>query len=761
MNAEKLKSISQYVKKYEPIRFQQFITLMDGKLNSTPRHENQKLFNTKNFAFLSLAKRSGHFTSFQFGSSSKRYADKSFELAASIDERKEDVHSAGFSSKGEGGFFTMSLCVAYDWSHGDWTEDQKREIADKIITAYTNRDKEGKIGGRQKLGMNMIAHSYQTGITGIALYGDTFLGKDKLINEMVDDVQSIWLDRILKLAENYAGYPDGMAGWSEGASYMKSASFSIAWMAAALSPALQRNLNAEFNFIKTFPLYLFFYSNPLAIQGPEYKNHFMQRNGAVSISTFNENMTLQQFLCTTSMIKEKDPKLAGFYRWILSKSYAKFPDLEMPAYNDPEINDLFFSFIFGIKDVAAISPEDANIKHAYRFGYGDVSIRSSFTPQATKLTFWTPSFYGFRHGTNNTTALFFHKYGELSTKAGISKSDSDLPKGGSQSVLGHNSAAFYNGKNHTYGYKRKSNDFAETWNHKDNKPGGKNELGLILAQSFNHGTYDFISFDYTPSYKRVNFLAKGIRKVLYLHDPASPNYKDNEFVLLYDYSHITDSLHQRRFLFSANEKPEVLAGEWNSPSTGQFTVSSEKTLRFQTNFANTHGAMLLKRLYPAAKNVSYSMVGDEAGDYWFRDASGKDLTKRKVVSDWAGYWAMKYRFEMHDKSKKPKAEFLTLFQIGDSNTLVKMQPAELIKLSTHFGVVIGSDRVAFVNRKNLLVKNIKYTLKDSGKRLHVITGLANGRYAIRVDNKPLETVKTNDHTLSFYATGTSFSVKMN
>ncbi|MEL6823828.1 MAG: hypothetical protein AAFP70_18890 [Calditrichota bacterium] len=207
LNQEKLESVAKYVGKYEAARFQRFITLMDGKMSLMPRNENEVLFNTKNFAFLALAKNSGHFDRFQFGSSAKAYADKSFALAQTIEEKAEAVHSASFSSKSEGGFFTMALCVAYDWAHGSWSEAQKREIAQKIIESYHNRDKEAKVDHRQKLGMNMVAHSYQTGITGIALHGESFLGQDALIAEMVGDVQTIWFDRILKLAENYAGYP--------------------------------------------------------------------------------------------------------------------------------------------------------------------------------------------------------------------------------------------------------------------------------------------------------------------------------------------------------------------------------------------------------------------------------------------------------------------------------------------------------------------------------------------------------------------------
>ncbi|MEL6823508.1 MAG: hypothetical protein AAFP70_17250, partial [Calditrichota bacterium] len=343
-------------------------------------------------------------------------------------------------------------------------------------------------------------------------------------------------------------------------------------------------------------------------------------------------------------------------------------------------------------------------------------------------------------------------------KAGISKGDSKLPKGGSQSVLGHNSAAFYNGKNHTYGYKRKTNDFAETWNHKDNQPGGRNELGVILAKSFNHGTYDFVSYDYTQSYKRVSFLERGLRKVMYLHDPASPNYENNEFVLLYDYSHVDDKINQRRFLFSANDMPQVVNGSWSSPKPGYRTAASDKTIRFQTTFSNTHGAMFLKRLYPSADEVSYNMVGDEEGEFWFRDASGKDLTRRKVVSDWAGYWAMKYRFEMHHETDALKTEFLTLFQIGDNNTLKEMTASNLITLNTHFGVEIGSNRVAFINRGDRMVRTLKYTLSNNDQRLHIVTGLINGQYEIRSGKNVVTTMKTTDHTLSFQASGTKFTI---
>ena len=445
---ESLGAVRDYIDRYEAANFQHYLGRVDSAFAESPSNKsrNYLLLDANNFAFLSYAVSSGLFSNYQFAYSGKEYAEKAYAHAEEIARRMEkkfveQSHAAILNSSSQGGYLNLALGVVYDWCYGYLSLSQKRVIADALIANYRNREKDINPGGKVKLGLTISAKCHDVGVGGLTLWGDD-LGSDyeAVVQEMLNGVEWLWLNRVLRMGEQLF---EGTAGWSEGANYFGGGAINIIWFTAAMSSALGQNFFAEMNWLRDIPKYLYFYVYPMRIEG-ERRGFFEQRNDAVDLREWDSSGTLLRISAITGLIRSEDPASAGFYRWIMEDSEYKFTQQSLDEYK-PRLFWLFYKFLWGFKDVEKRTPEQVGLKTAYRFGLGDVILRSDLTTQnATKINFYTPTYHLARHYHKDNSSFVIFKYGLLALDAGVTKGSGDLPKSErSNTPIYHNLLAMY------------------------------------------------------------------------------------------------------------------------------------------------------------------------------------------------------------------------------------------------------------------------------------------------------------------------------
>jgi hypothetical protein len=220
-------------------------------------------------------------------------------------------------SGSQGGYINLALGVVYDWCYEYLSLSQKQTIADALIFSFKNRDKEINPGRKTKLGLTLTSRCHDVGVGGLVLWGDP-LGSQykKIVQEMLDSIQWLWMDRVLLMGEHLF---ENTAGWGEGANYFNGGATTIIWFTAAISTATGNNLFTKLNWLHDIPKYLYFYVFPMYIRG-EKEGFFEQRNDAVDLGKWGGIATLQRISSITGLIKSNSPDYAGFYRWILEDS---------------------------------------------------------------------------------------------------------------------------------------------------------------------------------------------------------------------------------------------------------------------------------------------------------------------------------------------------------------------------------------------------------------------------------------------------------
>lgn len=764
---ESLKDIKNYIDRYEGDNFQKFISDVDMAFSLAPseKERNYLLLDANSFAFLSYAVSSGMFSNYQFMRSAEDYARKAYDHAVEIDKRrrsgmKEQSHAASFASNEQGGYINLALGVVYDWCYEYLSLSQKQFIADALIYSYQNRDRDTNRGEYIKLGLSISAQSHDVGVGGLALWGDPLGSKyDAIVREMLDAVQWLWIDRVLLMGEHLF---EGTAGWSEGANYFGGAATNIIWFTAAISSSMGKNLFMEMNWLHDIPKYLYFYLFPMAVHG-EKNGFFEQRNDAVDLRDWDSMGTLQRMTSIAGLIKKDDPAYAGFYRWVAEDSEYKF---EQASYDevDPRVYWLFYKFFWGIKDVTPKTPEQVGLKTSYRFGLGDVILRSDLiTQDATKINFYTPKYHLPRHYHKDNGSFNIFKYGTLALDAGVTKGTSEMAKSDrSNTPIYHNLLALYPpGGSPLYNYDMNNNSKADAYFSPDNQPGGRNHVGNVLAMRFEPGLFDFIDYDYTRSYLGDDHVKRMHRELLYIRDPNAPNYTNQEYVLIFDDSEVSDPAILRRWLLHTPSAPEIVDGSWNKKGAGFWTASKGSLIKVSSTLMNAHGRLFLKILAPGSYQLR--LRGGSEGDqhYWFVDAEGKDLTERGPFNDWSAFWAGTHRLEIEDTSNDTTSQYLTVMQIGDANTLSEMAETEKIESGDFIGAFINRDRVVFFNRTTTPHDTLTYKIKSSKTVRHYITGLQPGDYAVQKDGKKISkmTVKEDGTLYLEYKGGGNFAIE--
>ncbi len=762
--------LAQYIIKYEPADFQTYIGETEKAFaeNTPNKNRNYLLLDAKNLAFLSYARASGIFTNYEFPHTAAEYAQKAFEHAQEIHRRmfsadrlNETTHCSSFDSKSEGGYVNLALAMVYDWCYDFLDLSQKQLIADALIKQFKDRKDEVNPRQKIKLGLTLLVHCHQAGVGGVTFWGDPLGAKyEKIAREMLDMTKAVWIDRVFAMGEKVF---EGKGGWSEGANYFSGSSMHVNVMAAALSSTFGENLFEKYHWIKDLPRYVYYYLLPMEIRDGKDSAYYAQRNATVDIRDWNSNGALRQVVPAIANLKNIEPERAGFYRWFIEDSRFRISPAQFTESMVPRLHWLFFKFLWGYKDVPKIDGKQFNLPASDRFGLGDVILLSDlYSDNATKINFHTPTYSLPRHSHEDNAAIAIFKYGTLALDAGIPKGNSSLPKSRkTRTAIFHNKLAFYPpGDSPLYSYSAKSLDEADAPTDPENQPGGRNQMGELLALHFEPGIFDFADYDYTRNYKGENYVKRIRRALIYFRDPNAPNYSDQEYLLVFDDAEVTEAVIKRRWLLHTPQHPNLLDGHWQPQGDGFWTSESGSTLEISNTLLNAHGKLFVKVLAP--QTYQLRLRGGNVGKkyFWFTDAEGKDLTKRGPFTDLGAFWAGTHRLEIEDETPGASSIYLTAMQIGDANTLKQMVEVKRIDADNFIGAMLNGERLGLFNKTENAKNSVSYSAGSDKTIQHVVTGLNSGKYQIFQNSRLLLTANVAENGVLFFSSNNGGNFKI-
>jgi len=197
-----------------------------------------------------------------------------------------------------------------------------------------------------------------------------------MAQELLNTIQWIVYDRVVLMGEHAF---EQNTGWSEGMIYYAEGQTGVCFLLSAIESAINEDFFNKYKWLHNTILYLYFALFPSSVNGDFY----FQRNDQVDLRSWEYSKTIMQFQSTIAKIKDTDPNLAGFGKWLINDSQYRFKEVSIENL-DLNLYWLFYKFIWGSKDVQPVNPTQFDIAKSYRFGLGDVIIKSDLSLRGTK-----------------------------------------------------------------------------------------------------------------------------------------------------------------------------------------------------------------------------------------------------------------------------------------------------------------------------------------------------------------------------------------
>lgn len=750
-----------YISGNERLDFQKYVNRVDKEYdaNHVKKDRSHLLFDACNYAFLYYASQQPDFSDFLFRKTPEEYAAKAYEHVVEINSRVRVNGMREFRSSltgFDGGYITMSLAVVYDWCNPWLDMAQKRYIADLFIHLKNSETTSNCYqGDKFNYGNDWNSQCWEVGFFGgLAMYGDDLGGNYTAeIQEMLNSVQWFVMDQVFEIQDHQY---EGAAGNGEGTNYHNVTMLHQTFQAAGVGPAIGVNLFTKYGSLYDTPLSQWFQVQPRYWNDGRTRGWTKHRFDDVWLSTWEPMGAYMAFVPFIHNIKKEMPEKAGSFAWLLQKSRYGVKGDPIKDDGDILVHWLWYKFLWGIRDVEPLSIEEKPIPESHRFAMGEVIMQSDLTTQdATKVLFYTPRWITPIHDHIDDGGFEIFKNGLLAINTGGNwKASSPLgvlvPKSTKpHSPVFHNVMALYK-DNLQYEKNRGANTKADYFGHPDNQPGGANEIGRVAAMRFEKGMFDYIDYDYTLSFKGDGDVDQIRRTLLYLRDPAAPDYNNQEeYVIVYDHV-MADPGYKRRFLLKTAYLPEIVDGQWQEQDPFHLTNSGASQLKISNTYGNWDARMFLQVVYPQQFDLTVRGGQVGSGRRWFVDAEGNSLHKGGVYVEAARAWIGAYRLEIEDKGSGQESRFVTAMQIGSASTLNQMVSTAAIETATHMGTVLNNNRVTLFNKTGDAQRKIDYTAKLGGMALHVIGGMAPGGYQLSVDGQNVSQVRVAEDGIAFF-----------
>ncbi|RME00100.1 MAG: hypothetical protein D6814_04290, partial [Calditrichaeota bacterium] len=614
------------------------------------------------------------------------YGRKAIDMALYIasnlkDSWTEAHHGAKNLSTSKGGLASLALQVVYDWTHDLSTLEQRRAMADRLITMWNNRYDSKKV----KLENHYAANAHVYG-GALCFFGDTDLGASymDMATKMMDSFQDVFIIRQLEVAKRLY---EGSSDWVEGDSYSFDGYVGLMLLAAASQSALNRDFFAENPWIHYAPYYIYFYTMPMPYKGVYY---FSQQNTS-SVLEVAGRPSSEVMNMIAAMLADTDPNMAGFASWFVHKSPYDH-DVDQFKYYEPHLFDFFYKFLFGTRQVPPKSPQEAGVPLSFHLGQMH-AMRSDYSANdATLIQFFSPKFwYSNGHNEAEMGAFNIHRFGPLAISAANSKnSGSGIPRVASNGKGMAQNNVLGLGDDKELGVEMDAaGDVPEEF-----VDGAKNHIGTVEAREYRPGLYDYINYNYTRSYKGGNKASLARRILVYLRGPVN-----HEFVVVFDR---LESDREKYFLVHTPTDIDAVGGNWTSAGAGHWTTTA-RTFKVVNRIDQAHGQMYLTSVYP--EHVSAHKFGGPGYEWVWADGSRLDYNPADF-EEIAAYLLSDHTLQLRSQENL----FLTVMQIGDANTMGNKAPVTGLSGSNWMGALMDENRLVIFSNRETHLADFSYTI---------------------------------------------------
>ncbi len=656
----------------------------------------------------------------------KEYGQKALELGLHLAQKLPDSwseahHGAKILTTGDGGLGSLALQVVYDWTHDMSTIEQKRAMADRLIKMWNNRYDSEKVKLENHYAANV--HIYAA---ALCFCGDNDLGASYMASakQMMNSFQDVFIMRQLGVA---AKLFEGSSDWVEGDSYAMDGYTGILLLAAAAGSAVGENFFASNPWIHDAPYFIYYNMMPMPYKGEYY---FSQQNTSTVMDGMNR-LTSAVMNMMAAMLVTADPDLAAFAAWYCEKSpYG----VEVNDYNyyDPHIHDFFYKFVFGTKQVAKKSPDEAGIPLSFRLGQLHVMRSDHGYNDATLIHFFSQQYwYQNGHNEEESGAFNLYRFGPLVISAVNTKNAVDgVPRADQGKGMAQNNVLGL-GPDHKLALERGNiSDEADT--PADFALGANTHIGTVEAREYRQGLYDYVNYNYTRSYKGGNKASLARRALVYWRGPVN-----HEFVVIMDR---VASQQEKYFVIHTPVDIEAVGGTWNAAGSGHWT-SSAKTVKVANRIDRAHGQMFLTALLP--QNATLHKFGGPGYEWVWAD--GSRVSYSGAFEEIASYLLSDHTLQI----RSPENLFLTVMQIGDANTMGDKAAVEAISGAPFTGALLEKERLVIFSKDEKPLVDFAYSLNSAKMVKHLLTEL---------DKKREYTVKKAGATIATGTTGANGTI---
>jgi hypothetical protein len=728
--AETLPALRQRLNTIYANELQNFITAMDGFYNEPIDNipQNYKFHDARNFAFLYLIDPT-QMPRFRFGHTREAYGRRAIDLALRITLIRGyvDGHDSPALRSFSGGYINLSLGCVYDWCFPILTLAEKQKIAQGLIDLYANREKDANPNMHVQLSNQLLGHAHHGSVGAITIWGDA-LGApyEAKAQEMLNFMKAMYVDRIFDTATHVM---ENSSGWSEGWNYQFLSFNNAKMFAGAASSALGTNFFKTCSWFSQYPLQFLCNVLPYQIDG----NYFLSRNDAGQLETARNERYTRSLITICAALAKDDPKMASLAKWLLAKYGDNFHD-------NPRAYSLFYDFIWGCKDVPAQSPQQLNIPLTQKLGLGQIVMRSSWDDAATRLTFWAQKWWLAPHAHYDQASFTIEKFGPLALDGGVDKGGGfEMGKSKySRATINHNVIGVRNPiekGNELLDYQMEVKGDVDVYTDPSYQPGGANQVGEIEAFESIVGQYDYINYNYSRSYRGGRSVNLARRELVYLRAPNANAPNDQEFVVITDRINTLKAEYEKRFMLHTSFQPDLTDGTWTAINEGVAESTNGRTVRVTNQYGNCHGRLFVKALSPGETKLV--RVGGTA-PYWFTDADYNDISLRPPFNELTALWGGSSRLEIKPATPRTYDIFLTVLQIGDANTLLRMAGATELDGEKFCGTYIKNAHAILFSKNENFLDAAEWTITGNAEVENLLVDLPpRASYAVARNGVPL------------------------
>jgi hypothetical protein len=757
-DASEVPALRSRIARHYRAEFQDFIGMLNDPSRLSRRQQAiEPFWGSMNYAFVAaLDPRAMQELGFRFDSSldtSEEFCARAMtyvhtrlpEMAAG---RGNQGHSALATGYPSASYFPVA--ATYDWCYGQLSEADRKAVVDTFIAVHTRWSGVNLLtahGRSSMLANNQSSADVHDTLGILAFYKDAYPSSE-IQAELYRTFHAVWFDRMLTELNHF--YAAGTF-WHEGnGGYMADAFVNIGIPVAMFSSALGTNYFATIPFFSRFGEFVVGNIKPHGLQSgcggapcPQYFERWGVIGGGIS------GLACKGPQLISGMLRRAKHPNAGLTKWVNENlpERGRSCDRQTADFGGPWANAVLYWFLFGDREVEAVSPTRAQVATSLKLGLGEYVFKSGHDADASQVIVWANPWEMYGHRPETGGGHFtLHKFGNLILSAANAKSGEGVIEAGGN--LFRNVVGLLRPDRPTMQYDR-SDTFDPFWEARGIRQ--IRQIGKALAEEIGGDRYDYLAYDsslsWTPARADV-----AQREFLYLRGPL-----DKEFLVILDRMNVrTPAADKKIWKVWVPSEPRH-----DGPHLVSMTNKHPELRSDQFASAATHGKFFLRTLEP--QDAQVWLRGGPGREFQSGDGSGATPwgapPMTQAIREYLG-WG---RIEVQPAAAREYDVFLNVIQFGEANSLAQM--ASISRVQSSDGTMIGSHIAEPANEWVVLfakrpvdngVPTVNYRFSAAGPdSRHLLMNVARGKtFFVRAsaDGAVAVTLQPTPHAVSVTST---------